>query len=41
MPATVIPSPLAGRAPKPRVYTLPIVRPAPPRPGGDASVRTW
>jgi hypothetical protein len=40
MPATVIHSPSAGRAPKPRVYTLPIVRPAPPRPAGG-STRTW
>jgi hypothetical protein len=40
LPATVIHSPGAGRAPKPRVYTLPIVRPAPPRPGGG-TVRTW
>jgi hypothetical protein len=38
-PATVIHSP-AARVPKPRVYVLPIVRPAPPRPGGEA-VRTW
>jgi hypothetical protein len=41
MPATVIHRPAAGRAPKPRVYTLPIVRPAPPRPGAGAAVRTW
>jgi len=40
MPVTVIPSQTAGRVPKPRVYTLPIVRPAPPRPVGD-STRTW
>ena len=39
-PVTVTHSPGAGRVPKPRVYTLPIVRPAPPRPG-DGSVRTW
>jgi hypothetical protein len=39
-PATVVHDPRAGRAPKPRLYTLPIVRPAPPRPIGDA-VRTW
>jgi hypothetical protein len=40
-PATVIASSPAGRAPTPRVYTLPVVRPAPPRPAGGASVRTW
>ena len=39
-PATNIHSPAAGRVPKPRVYVLPIVRPAPPRPAGEA-VRTW
>jgi len=33
-------SPSAGRAPKPRVYVLPVVRPVPPRPTGG-SVRTW
>jgi hypothetical protein len=39
-PPTVIDSHGARRVGKPRVYTLPIVRPAPPRPGGDP-VRTW
>jgi hypothetical protein len=29
-----------GRAVKPHVYMLPVVRPLPPRPTGDA-VRTW
>jgi hypothetical protein len=29
-----------GRAVKPRVYMLPVVRPVPPRPAGNA-VRTW
>jgi hypothetical protein len=33
-------SPRSGRAPKPRAFSLPVVRPVPPRPAGG-SVRTW
>jgi hypothetical protein len=29
-----------ARAPKPRAYVLPVVRPVPPRPAGG-TVRTW
>jgi hypothetical protein len=33
-------SPRSHRAPKPRAFCLPVVRPVPPRPAGEA-IRTW
>ena len=39
MPITIT-APTTVRAPKPRVYALPVVRPVPPRPTG-AGPRTW
>ena len=39
-PIRTLPAAGHGRTVKPHVYTLPVVRPLPPRPTGHA-VRTW